>query len=224
MPFPIIPAIVLLAALDWGCGGSSSQHSAPRASQLPDPQTYAAAMDAKERYWWQQPERVVELLDCTPGMTVVDLGAGTGYFLPYLSSCVGQRGRVLALDADRAMVDIMLQRVENGRLGNVAPAVVAPDDPALTPGSADRVLVVNTWHHLTGRVVYAKKLLDALRMGGLLLIVDFDEDSPKGPPVELRLAPGKVARELESAGFSVELLEETLPYQYVVAGRKRTAR
>ena len=49
MPFPIIPAIVLLAALDWGCGGSSSQHSAPRASQLPDPQTYAAAMDAKER-------------------------------------------------------------------------------------------------------------------------------------------------------------------------------
>jgi len=217
----VIPAIVLLAALGSGCGGSSSQHSATeRASELPDPQTYAATLDARERYWWQQPKRVVELLDCAPGMTVVDLGAGTGYFLPYLSSAVGPSGQVLALDVERAMVDMMVQRVRRDRLLNVSPGVVPPDDPALTPRSVDRVLVVNTWHHLNDRVAYAQKLLHALRPGGLVLIVDFDEESPKGPPVEMRLTPSTVVAELESAGFSAELLEESIPYQYAIAGRR----
>lgn len=171
-------------------------------------------MDAKQRYWWQQPERVVELLDCGPGMTIVDLGAGTGYFLPFLSSAVGPRGKVLALDAERPMVDIMYQRVRHDRLYNVRPGVVSSDDPALTPRSVDRVLVVNTWHH------FAEKLRSALRSDGLVLVVDFDEDSPKGPSPELRLAASTVVAELESAGFSAEVLEESLPYQYAVIARR----
>lgn len=214
-----IPAILLLAALGLSCKGSSTQPPPTTpASGLPDPQAYAAQLDAKDRYWWQQPARVVELLDCSPGMTVVDLGAGTGYFLPYLSRAVGQSGRVLGLDVERSMVDVMTQRVQRERLQNVSPRLVSAEDPALAPGSVDRVLVVNTWHHLTDRVPYAKKLLEALRPGGRVLIVDFDEDSPEGPPLEMRLPPSTVIAELESAGFSPELLEERLPYQYAIAG------
>ena len=229
-----IPAIVLLTALGSGCWGSSSQpsttgltaepaheHSSGTHEGLPDPQTYAAKMDAKERYWWQRPEQVVDLLECMPGMTVVDLGAGTGYFLPYLSSAVGRSGRVLALDVERPMVDILYQRVRRDRLYNVSPRVVPPDDPALTPRSVARELVVNTWHHLSHRVAYAEKLFEALRPGGLVLIVDFNQNSPKGPPVEFRLRPITVVGELESAGFSTQVLEESLPYQYAVLGRAR---
>lgn len=232
MTLQAIPAIVLLAALGSGCGGSSSQpsttaltpeprhgHSSGTHEGLPDPQTYAAKMDAKERYWWQRPEQVVELLECMPGLTVVDLGAGTGYFLPYLSSAVGRSGRVLALDVERPMVDILYQRVRRDRLYNVSPRVVPPDDPVLPPRSVDRVLVVNTWHHLTDRVAYAEKLRRALRPGGRILIVDFDENSPEGPPVEFRLLPNTVVGELESAGFAAEVLKESLPYQYAIVGR-----
>ncbi len=214
MTFRAIPTIVLLTALGLGCGGSSLQHSG-----LPDPQAYAAKMDAKERYWWQRPEQVVELLECRPGMTVVDLGAGTGYFLPYLSNAVERSGRVLALDVERSMVDIMIQRATRDRLYNVSPSVVLSDDPGLTARSVDRVLVVNTWHHLTDRGAYAEKLRKALRSGGLVLIVDFEESSPEGPPAEFRLLPNTVVGELESAGFSAEVLEESLPYQYAIVGR-----
>jgi predicted methyltransferase len=214
-----IPAIVLLAALGLACRGSSSQHSATLPTKgLPDPHAYAAELDAKDRYWWQQPERVVELLDCRPGMTVVDLGAGTGYFLPYLSGAVGDHGRVLALDVERSMIEVMAQRIQRERLWNVSARVVTDKDPALTPESVDRVLVVNTWHHVTDRVAYAQKLLEGLRPGGRVLIVEFDEDSPEGPPAEMRLRPSTVSAELESAGFSAELLEEPLPYQYAIAG------
>jgi predicted methyltransferase len=83
----------------------------------------------------------------------------------------------------------------------------------------DRILVVNTWHHISNRVSYAEKLLAALRPGGLLLIVDFTMDSPEGPPPRLRLTNDTVVRELETAGFTVDVVEESLPYQYVIGGR-----
>jgi predicted methyltransferase len=152
-------------------------------------------------------------------MTVVDLGAGTGYFLRYLSEAVGSQGRVLALDTDQSMVDTMSARVEREGLRNVKPGTIAPDDPALTPHSVDRILIVNTWHHIAHRVAYAETLLAALRPGGLLLVVDFTAESPHGPPPQMRLADDTVRQELAGAGFETELLGESLPYQYVVAGR-----
>jgi cyclopropane fatty-acyl-phospholipid synthase-like methyltransferase len=152
-------------------------------------------------------------------MTIVDLGAGTGYFLRYLSKAVGREGRVLALDISRSSIDWMSARVEREELGNVRPEIVAPDDPALAPRSVDRILVANTWHHISNRLDYAEKLLTALRPEGLLLIVDFTIDSPEGPPPEMRLTHDTVLRELEAAGFATEILEEALPYHYVIAGR-----
>ncbi|MGB8332228.1 MAG: methyltransferase [Polyangiales bacterium] len=186
---------------------------------FPDPQTYAQHLDDPGRDQWQKPKEVLRLLECLPGMTAVDLGAGTGYFIDYLSQAVGPEGRVLALDPDRSMIDALYERIAREGLQNVRPEKVAPDDPALALRSVDRVLVVNTWHHISKRVGYARKLLSALRPGGLLLIVDFTMDSPEGPPPHRRLTRDTVLRELETAGFAAAVIEESLPYQYAVAGR-----
>ncbi len=227
-----IPLLALVTALCGGCNGRSSRAepstAAPTATQehssgsehgFPDLQTYAQQLDEPERDAWQRPAEVIELLECRAGMTIVDLGAGTGYFLRYLSKAVGREGRVLALDISRSSIDWMSARVEREELGNVRPEIVAPDDPALAPRSVDRILVANTWHHISNRLDYAEKLLTALRPEGLLLIVDFTIDSPEGPPPEMRLTHDTVLRELEAAGFATEILEEALPYHYVIAGR-----
>ncbi|MEM7434830.1 MAG: class I SAM-dependent methyltransferase [Myxococcota bacterium] len=214
--------MVVVAALIVACGGSTERPpAAPTVAtpDLPSPESYAAQLDSEERYWWQRPERVVALVRCEAGMTVVDLGAGTGYFVPYLSRAVGRSGRVLALDIDPAMIDSLSRRVVRDRLHNVTAVRVSADDPALTPRSVDRVLVVNTWHHVGNRTDYAEALASALRTGGELLIVDFTEDSPKGPPKAHRLTPAQVLSELQAAGFEAEVLEAGLPYQYVVRGR-----
>jgi predicted methyltransferase len=228
-----IPLLALVTALSLGCNARSSQNAPATASAqppahehstgsehgCPDLHTYAHQLDEPERDEWQRPTEVIELLQCRPGMTVVDLGAGTGYFLQYLSKAVGPEGHVLALDISRSSVDWVSSRIDKEGLRNVRPEIVAPDDPALPARSIDRILVANTWHHISERVAYAKKLLAALRPGGLLLIVDFTIDSPEGPPPHMRLTRDTVARELAGAGFAVEVVEESLPYQYVVAGR-----
>ena len=226
------PLLALVTALSGGCNVRSAEiqletgapvathgHSGGSEHPFPDPQTYAARLDDPERNDWQKPEEVVKQMDCRPGMTVVDLGAGTGYFVGYLSQAVGPEGQVLALDTERSMVDALELRIEREALQNVTPTMIASNDPALMPASVDRVLIVNTWHHISDRTEYAKKLRAALAPGGRILIVDFTMQSPHGPPPQMRLTDDTVRRELESAGFATELIADSLPYQYLVAGR-----
>ncbi|MCB9619613.1 MAG: class I SAM-dependent methyltransferase [Sandaracinus sp.] len=177
---------------------------------------FEAMFDAPGRARWQRPVEVVGLLDLTPGETVADLGAGTGYFEPLLAAAVGPRGRVLALDSEPAMVAHLRERAQAEGLTVVEAREVAVDGPGLEPGSVDAILVVDTWHHLPDRVAYATKLRDALRDGGVLLVVDFTLQTEQGPPVSARIAPDALVEELRAAGLQATLVDETLPDQYVV--------
>lgn len=231
MTLRAISLLALVTALSVGCNGRSSQ-SADAARRSPEPSagserglpavhTYAHRLDDPSRDAWQKPEEVIALLDCSPGATVVDVGAGTGYFLPFLSERVGEQGRVLALDIAPETIASLQERAEAQGLTNVVPRVVAADDPGLERRSADRILIVNTWHHIDERRAYAEKLREGLARGGQVLIVDFTLDAPMGPPVEKRLTVDTVVAELKAAGLRATILEETLPHQYVVAGRVR---
>jgi cyclopropane fatty-acyl-phospholipid synthase-like methyltransferase len=180
---------------------------------------FAAIFDDPKREEWQHPAEVVALLDVAPGMTVADVGAGTGYFEPYLARAVGPHGRVLALDVEPNMVAHMRERFASAGLTNVEALRVAPDDPELPAAGVDRILIVDTWHHVHARERYAARLRQALRPGGAVLVVDFTADSPHGPPARMRLAAEEVAAELSAGGLAAEIVPETLPWQYVVRGR-----
>ena len=169
---------------------------------------------------WQKPGEVVDLMEIEPGMTAVDLGAGTGYFLAHLSAAVGEGGQVLALDVEANLIRFMEERAEREGWGNVEPRRIPFDDPELADASVDRVLVVNTWHHIGERSAYSAKLLHALKPGGRVYVVDFTRDSPSGPPPEERLEPQQILDELEDGGLEAELLAETLPRQFIVVGRR----
>jgi SAM-dependent methyltransferase len=178
---------------------------------------FSASFDNPARDAWQQPEAVLDLMKIAPASTVVDLGAGTGYFVPRLSQRVGPQGKVLALDVEPQMIEFMNRRVQEQKLTNVEPRVVQPNDPGLLPGSVSRILIVNTWHHIGQRPSYAEKLAAALDATGEVWIVDFTLDADRGPPPEYRLPAEQVVRELEQGGLRAQVVEpEPLPQQYIV--------
>lgn len=183
-----------------------------------DVEQWVEVFENPERDAWQHPADVVRLVGVSAGMTVADIGAGTGYFLSHLSTAVGPDGRVLALDIEPNLVAYMAERAQRQGWDNVTARRVAPDDPRLEPSSVDRVLIVDTWHHIADRPAYSRLLARALKSGGTVTIVDFTRDSPQGPSVEHRLPPTQVMSELESGGLRAALVEEDLPYQYVVVG------
>lgn len=192
-----------------------SQHGMHK--DFSDAQAFSKAFDDPARDAWQRPAEVVELLHLEPGSVVADLGAGTGYFVGWLSRAVGEQGKVLALDVEPKMIEFLGQRARQQGLDNVIPRLVPVDDPQLEPGSVSRVLIVNTWHHIDERSRYATKLASALGAGGEIWIVDFTLDSEVGPPARFRLSPEQVMSELESAGLRAEVVAgEQLPKQYVV--------
>lgn len=121
-----------------------------------------------------------------PGMTVVDVGCGTGASFPSLVNAVGARGRVIGVDASRGMLDKARARVRRNSWQNVPLREVdtAPDNGASAIanelGPIHRVQfflslsVIDDW----------QALLDAwwqaLEPQGRLVIADVHNPSP-GP-------------------------------------------
>jgi SAM-dependent methyltransferase len=199
-----------------GHGHGMGCHGAGASGDFSDAECFARMFDAPDRDGWQMPDDVVRLMAIAPGMTVADLGAGTGYFEARLAAAVGPEGHVLALDVEPSMIAYMQERFAREGLTNVEARQVPYDTAGLEPGSVDRILIVDTWHHVENRTAYAAALGAALRPGGTITIVDFTMESPHGPPAEMRLTPDAVIAELTSAGLTAARIEEPLPHQWIV--------
>ncbi|QDG50483.1 class I SAM-dependent methyltransferase [Persicimonas caeni] len=201
--------------------GEGHGHGAePHGHRFENPEKWAENWNDPARDEWQKPGEVAQVMELGEGMTVVDLGAGTGYFVEPLASEVGPDGKVVALDIEQSMVDFISELAGERGLENVEARKVAVDDPGLESESVDRILTVNTWHHIPKRAAYGRKLYEALTPGGKLAVVDYTKEATQGPPKEMRLAPEQVAEELRLAGFEAKIADETLPKQYIVIGTK----
>ncbi|MEO5729151.1 MAG: methyltransferase type 11, partial [Byssovorax sp.] len=67
---------------------------------------------------------------------------------------------------------------------------------------------------------YATKLRGALAPGGSVYIVDFTMEAKHGPPPLHRLRAEQVVEELTAGGLKASVIEEPLPDQYIVVGRR----
>ena len=203
-----------------GHGPGHDHAHAPLVHRFEDADRWSKEFDDPARDAWQKPREVVDAMAIQPGMVVADLGAGTGYFEPWLSRATGVTGTVLALDVEPDMVRFLDARVIREKLPNVKPALVALDDPKLPEASVDRILVVDVWHHIQEREAYAAKLRSGLRRGGKVFVVDFKLDAPHGPPARHRLPPEQLVRELGAAGLTARVLAVALQDQYIVEGTR----
>ncbi len=185
-----------------------------------DPEHYARHWNDPARDDWQRPAEIVEAMGIEEGMVVADIGAGTGYFIPYLSEAVGDEGRVIAVDVEMSMLRYIEERADREGLNNVETLLVGGEDSGLPRGEMDRILTVNTWHHLPNRTEYSRHLTERLADNGSVWVVDYREDAEMGPPPEHRMSPEVVQAEMEEGGFTTEIYELGLDRQFVVVGRK----
>ena len=179
-----------------------------------DPERWSKVFDADDRDGWQQPAKVIAALDLKPGMAVADIGAGTGYFNPHLAAAVGAEGKVIAIDIEPAMVEHMAARATAEATPQVEARLATPDDAKLAAAEVDRVLLVDTYHHIGDRGAYFGALRAALKPGGRLVVVDLTKDAPFGPPPEHRIPLEAVTAELAEAGWRLHG-SASLPHQYV---------
>lgn len=177
----------------------------------------AQRFESAERDEYQQPDKVLAYLGDVAGLSIMDIGAGTGYFSFRLANA---GAKVIAADVDDRFQEYIRQKRDSLGIGEdrLALRKLPYDSPELSPGEVDRVITVNTYHHFEDRPAYFAKVLAGLKPGGALYIIDFfKEETPVGPPLEMKISAEKVVAELKAAGFAkVEVESSLLPYQYIV--------
>ena len=176
---------------------------------------WAPIFDDPKRDAWQKPDAVVAALQIQPGMIVADIGAGTGYFEKRLSAAVGDAGKVIAIDIEPDMVRYIGERAKREGTPNVEAQLGTRDSPKLVV-NVDRILIVDTWHHIGNRDTYVRQLKASLKPGGFVAVVDFTLESSKGPPKQHRLTPQQVIDEFVADGFKAHVVDVKLPDQYIV--------
>jgi predicted methyltransferase len=196
-------------------GGEHGDH-ATVTHRFDDAERWAEVFDDPSRDEWQRPEALIAALSLPVGGTVADIGAGTGYFSAHLSGAVGAQGRVIAVDIEESLIAHMTKRAGAEGTANVTPRLGRADDPGLSPGEADVILLVDTYHHIDSRIDYFTRLRGAVVPGGRLVVVDFKPgDIPVGPPESHRIPQATVVTELTAAGWREGGSLDVLPYQFV---------
>jgi arsenite methyltransferase len=196
----------------------SGTHDATVHHGFDDVAKWVEVFDDPARDVWQRPDAVLRELGVASGMTVADLGAGTGYFSVRIARAVGPAGHVLAIDVEAKLVDYLKARAAKEKLPQIEAALVLPDDPSLPAHRVDLVLIVDTWHHIDDRLRYLTKLAAGLAAGGRVAVVDFKKgDFPVGPPDAHKLSADQVIAEFDQAGWTLAGRWDDLPYQYVLS-------
>jgi len=116
--------------------------------------------------------RVMEVLGITPGKSVADIGAGSGWFTVRAARKVGDQGKVFAVDINPEAVSYIEDRAHREKLANVQAILSRPDNPLLPPDSVDAALFLKAYHEVADPVVLLEKLRPALRAGAKVGIID----------------------------------------------------
>lgn len=208
--------IATLAVLPMLGGAAQPTHQVDDAHHgFGDVGLWSQMLEGSARDQWQKPDEVIKNLNLKPGDVIADIGAGTGYFTRRFALAVGPRGKALGLDIEASMVEHMRQEARRLNLSNYEARLVKPDDPGLEPHSVDIVFLSNTYHHISNRVEYFRKLAKSLRPNGRIVIVDFyRKPQPVGPPPEQKVSKDTIIEELRHAAYRLTRSLNFLPYQY----------
>lgn len=176
------------------------------------------------RTYWQKPNKIIESIGDLSGLTIADIGAGTGYFAFRL---VFKADHVIAVDIDPEMISIMesfKSSLPDQLQSKFETRLVTENNAMLQEGEVDLILIVNTVAYIDNRVEYLSELKKALKPDGRLMILDFKmQRLPIGdaPPKSNRVYIDVIESELIEAGYQEVLTDDmTLDYQYIVKAHK----
>ena len=120
-----------------------------------------------------KPDQILETLDLQPGQTVVDIGAGGGYFSLRFAEAVGKNGKVYAIDTNFEFLEFIRANAREKGLANLETVLVTEDNLALPERSLDLIFMRNICHHLQNRAKYFRELRSLLTPHGRIAIIEY---------------------------------------------------
>ena len=177
----------------------------------------AAVMDTN-RGSWQRPD-IVSTLITRPDMTVVDLGAGTGYFADLFSPQLPE-GKIIALDPESSLTTWMEERKKRDSLDNVSIRKITEDAPGLDQlnDEIDLLFVGYTYFHFEDPVTYFRdKIYPYIQDKTIVAIADM---APVQGQPRHTVSAQQVVIEMTEACFQLDAEPTTIYDQYLLIFKK----
>ena len=236
-------ALILVTILLSACSERSKSASDSAATDNLYAQAVASSQrtDAdRSRDAGRRPAAILEFFDIEPGMRILDLFSGGGYYTEMLSFIVGPDGEVVSHTNSayaRFVFDEANQRYADNRLANVTIMMAENNELQLDEGEYDAINELdlpvnefdaimmilayhdiyyvdpeNSWPKIDGPLLLAE-LFSSLKSGGIVAVVD--HHAAAGSPRESggslhRIDPDIVLDEMQSAGFVLDSKSDIL--------------
>jgi SAM-dependent methyltransferase len=170
---------------------------------------------------WPDPAGVLAAVGLKPGMEVIDLCSGDGWFTLHIGKIARH---VIAIDIDRNLLEVARHRLTEANIANCDFVEGnAYDLAALARCPADFVFMANAFHGVPDRPRLARAVFAALKAAGRFAIVNWLQrpreettvlGEPHGPNTESRLSPEQTIAAVEAGGMKLAELVEVPPYHY----------
>ena len=217
-------AVLLVAGRDCpltaqDTSGNAAGSTASPSRQIAPTMSYVHAdwLTRPEREEEEHPDRLVAALRIPRGSTVIDFGAGVGYFTWRLARQVGPEGTVLAVDIQPEMLEMLTANMEKRGIRNVETILSTNDNAGLPTNAAELVLLVDVYHELAYPARTMGEIREALKPGGRLVVVEYRKEEAWIPIHPLhKMTAREVREEIEPMGFDFIELLDFLPRQHVV--------
>ena len=181
----------------------------------------AAWLEREEREREERTDLLLTALALKPGMVVADIGAGTGYLSRRMATAVGSSGKVLAVDVQPEMIQMLKQLAQRAQLSQIVPVQCSETDVGLQPNSVDLAVMVDVYHELAYPFEVLASVIRALKPGGRVVFVEYRAEDRGVPIKELhKMSQAQVKREAAAHALVWERTADTLPWQHMVVFRK----
>jgi 2-polyprenyl-3-methyl-5-hydroxy-6-metoxy-1,4-benzoquinol methylase len=171
---------------------------------------------------WPDPAGVLAAVGLRPGMDVIDLCAGDGWFTLQIARVARH---VSAIDIGPNLLEVARHRLAES--GVTSCDFIAGDacDIAKLAGPADFVFMANAFHGVPDRTRLAQGVASALKADSHFAIINCHRrpreetpilGEPRGPKTELRMSPEETIRSVEGRGLKFAKTVEVPPYHYGV--------
>ena len=178
---------------------------------------HADWLEREGRAETEKPEMVIEAMGIREGMTVAEIGAGTGFFSRRLAKATGPSGKAYAEDIQPQMIDLLKKSAAKEGIANVIPVLGTETDPKLPAGRIDRILLVDVYHEFLKPEPMLAAIHASLAPGGTVTLVEYRLEGETAAHINIkhRMSVEQVLAEWARAGFLLLNQIETLPSQHV---------
>ena len=182
----------------------------------------ASWLEREKREREERTDLLLDALALQPGMVVADVGAGTGYLSRRMAPLVMPGGKIIALDLQPEMVNLLQTGVKRLGLSQIDVKLSAVDDIKLPKNSIDMAIMVDVYHELAFPYEVMSSIMQALKPRGRIVFVEYKAEDARVPIKTLhKMSEAQIKREAGVFALEWERTVSTLPWQHVVVFRKR---